>query len=198
MGGRSAQRGHCITEDEERETPSVPWSRLRDTQQAARQFKWLQFTRGFLSIITTGVHVSFLCKERVMKDSVTCICKATPCSQQCLALRGCLLPCRPQVAIRVILPRVEEALGSLPYRRRLDSPPSTARQGGRSLVGAPGPRQRPKLLGLHSPFSAAYLLAMLVVLKDHLLSMWCDAKAFRKTISERKEQQFNNLYLTYM
>lgn len=145
-----------------REMPAVPWSRLGRAHQAVGP-KCLQFSKGFLSIVTTGVHVFFLRKEEVMKDNVICICKPTLCNQHPLALCGCLLPCR--LAIRVTLPWVGEGLGSSPYRIRRVYLSSTARQGGRILGGGPGSGwQRLKLLGFLSPapLRAAQLLVTLV------------------------------------
>lgn len=146
-----------------KEMPAVPWSRLGRAHQAAGQPKCPQFSKGFLSIVTTGVRVCFLRKEGVMKDNVICICKPTLCNRHPLALRGCLLPCR--LPIRVTLPWVGEGLGSSPYRIRWVSLSSTARQGGRILGGGPGSGwQRLKLLGFLSPapLPAAQLLVTLV------------------------------------
>lgn len=140
-------------------TPTAPWSWLGGTQLAVWQSKWLHFSKGFLSVITTAGHgFSFV---------------------------------RQQLAIQVTSPWAREGPGSFSQQIRLASPSYIARQRGSVLGEVPGQmgRNQSHWLCFWLPPLGSPLLVMLEAaeaLWDCLLSIWCDAKAFQQSTSERR------------
>lgn len=149
-------------------TPAAPWRWLEGKQLAVWQSKWLHFRKDFLSVITTGAHGFFLCKAA-----------SGHWGNLTVGERGS----------RKLL-RANQAGFSLLHSQ-------TRRE---CLGGSPrshGQKSKPLALlsWLPTPGDAGGSSGTLV-LNNCLLSIWCDAKALQQSTSERKEQQFNSLFLS--